>query len=79
MLVGLDHSQLVYCLLVNYARIDSTYERQSAIVADRNLRLVGVDEDPRVSSRATATVTGHHAVVCPSNWLLVDELYSSVA
>lgn len=47
---------------------------QSAIIADRDLGLVSVDEDPRVSMRATAAIASYHAVVSPVDRLLVDEL-----
>lgn len=53
---------------------DRTHIWQSAIVADRDLGLVCVDEDPRVSMRATAAIASYHAVVSPVDRLLVDEL-----
>lgn len=62
-----------------FSNVNVTYEWQSAIVAGGNLRLVRVDKDARVSSRATATIAGYHAVVRPANGLLVDELYGGVA
>lgn len=51
-----------------------THIWQSTVVADRDLRLVSVDEDPRVSVRAATTVAGYHAVVGPVDGLLVDKL-----
>lgn len=51
-----------------------THIWQSAVAADSNLGLVGVDEDPRVSVRATTTVAGYHTVVSPVDGLLVNEL-----
>lgn len=50
---------------------------EAAVVADRNLGLVGVDEDPGVTGRTATTITGDHPVVSPAYWLLVDELNRS--
>lgn len=51
---------------------------QAAVVADGNLGLVGVDEDPGVSVRTAAAITRHNSVVGPADGLLVDELYGRV-
>lgn len=56
----------------------STHKRQAAVVADRDLGLVRVDEDARMASRPAAAVAGHDAVVRPADRLLVDELYGGV-
>jgi len=53
------------------------YIWEAAVVADRNLGLVGVDEDPGVTGRTATTITGDHPVVSPAYWLLVDELNRS--
>lgn len=55
-----------------------TYEWKSTVCAPADLGLIYVDEDPWVSERATASVTGYSTVVRPANGLLVDELDSGV-
>jgi len=49
-------------------------EWKSTVCAPADLGLIYVDEDPWVSERATASVTGYGTVVRPANGLLVDEL-----
>ena len=55
-----------------------TYEWQAAVVAGGNLGLVGVDEDPGVSVRATTSIASHDSVVSPADRLLVDEIHGRV-
>jgi hypothetical protein len=55
-----------------------TYEWESAVCAPADLRLVDVDEDPRVAEGAAASVAGHDAVVYPADGLLVDEFDGGV-
>lgn len=55
-----------------------TYEWQAAVVADGNLGLVGVDEDPGVTVRTTASIARHNPVVSPADGLLMDELHGRV-
>lgn len=55
-----------------------TYVWQAAVVADGNLGLVGVDEDPGVSVRTAAAIARHDSVVGPADGLLVDELHGRV-
>lgn len=55
-----------------------TYIWHSAVVANRDFRLVGVDEDSWVTSGTTTTVAGNHAVMSPADGLLVDKLYGGV-
>jgi hypothetical protein len=50
-------------------------EWEAAVAARRNLGLVGVDEDPRVTSGTTAAVAGDNSVVGPSHRLLVNHLH----
>lgn len=56
----------------------STHKRQAAVVADRDLGLVRVDEDARVAGGPAPAVAGHDAFVRPADGLLVDELYGGV-
>lgn len=55
-----------------------TYEWQAAVVADSNLGLIGVDEDPGVTVRTTASIARYNPVVSPADGLLVDELHGRV-
>lgn len=50
------------------------YERNTAVSAGRNLRLVGVDENLGVAEWATATIAADDSGLCPTNGLLVNEL-----
>ena len=53
-----------------------SYKRESAVAAHSNLRLVGVDEDLGVASRAATAFTYHDPIVCPPHRLLVNQLDS---
>jgi hypothetical protein len=55
-----------------------TYEWQTAVRAPANLRLIHVDEDPRVAQRTASAVAGYDALVCPADGLLVDEFDGGV-
>lgn len=55
-----------------------TYEWVSAVAADGDLWLVGVDEDLGVASKTAAAVANHHPVVCPLDWYFVDKLNGCV-
>ena len=55
-----------------------THERNSAVGAPGNLRLIGVDKDPGVTERATSTVARYNAVLGPADGLLVDKINSSI-
>lgn len=57
---------------------DVTYVWQTTIRAPADLWLVHVDEDPRMTQRATTTVTSDPFVVHPSYGLFVNELDRSV-
>lgn len=50
------------------------YERNTAVSAGRNLRLVGVDKHLGVTEGATATVAADDSGLCPTDGLLVNEL-----
>ena len=56
----------------------ATHIGQTAVVADGNLGLVCVDEDPGMAVRAAASVTRDDARVRPPDGLLVDEIYGGV-
>lgn len=49
-------------------------KRQAAVATNSNLGLVGVDEDSRMTLRATTAIAGNNAVVRPCNGLLVNHL-----
>lgn len=53
-----------------------SYVGNTTVVAGSNLGLVSVDEDPGVSTSATAAITGNDAVVSPLHRLLVNQLDS---
>jgi hypothetical protein len=53
-------------------------ERQSTVAASADLRLVRVDEDPRVARGTTAAIAGNDAIVRPAHRLLVNELHGGV-
>lgn len=55
-----------------------TYKWHAAIRAPADLRLVHVDEDPGVAEWTATSIAGYDALVCPANWLLVDEFDGSV-
>jgi len=54
------------------------YKRNAAVCAPADLGLVYVDEDPRVSERATSTITGYGAFFGPAYGLLVNQFDCSV-
>lgn len=56
----------------------STHERQSAVCAPADLRLVHVDEDAGVAEGTASAVAGDGAVVGPADGLLVDEVDGGV-
>jgi hypothetical protein len=56
----------------------STYKGKTTVPACGNLRLVCVDEDPRVAERAATAVAGDDLVLCPAHVLLVDEFDGGV-
>ena len=56
----------------------ATYKGKTAVRAPADLRLIGVDEDARVTERTTTAVAGHDAVVRPADGLLVDQVDGSV-
>lgn len=53
---------------------DGSYEWQTTICAEANLRLVYVDEDSGVAERTASSVAGHNALLGPVYGLLVDQL-----
>lgn len=77
-LIRLDSPKSAFLHLPVSLGVALTHEWQAAVVADRDLGLVGVDENARVSGGTAAAITGHHAVVCPAHGLLVDELHGGV-
>jgi hypothetical protein len=54
-----------------------TNEGKATVVANTDLRLVHVDENPRMPARATTatTVASNHSVVSPFNRLLMNQFY----
>jgi hypothetical protein len=52
-----------------------TYEGETAVVADGNLGLVGVDEDSWVAGGTAAAIARDYSVMGPADWLLVDEVH----
>jgi hypothetical protein len=50
-----------------------TDEWKATICAHSNLRLVYIDEDPRVSQWPPTSITLYDTLVCPPNWLLVNQ------
>jgi hypothetical protein len=54
-----------------------TYKWLATVFTWADLWLIGVDEDSWVTEWATATITLNHALVCPSDWLFVDQVDSS--
>lgn len=57
-------------------RFRAAYIWDTAVIACCDFGLVGVDEDLRVASRAAAAITGHDAVMRPSDRLLVNHFHS---
>lgn len=55
-------------------RIRITYEGQTTICAEADLRLIHVDEDPGVSQWTSSSVARYNALLSPVYWLLVDQL-----
>jgi hypothetical protein len=55
-------------------RMGRTYKGQSTVSAPANLRLVDVDENPRVAEGSAAAVARDDALVGPGHGLLVDEV-----
>jgi len=55
-----------------------TYVRHPTVRANGNLRLIHVDENPRMTQWPTAPVAGDAALLCPANRLLVNQLDSRV-
>ena len=51
-----------------------TYKWNAAVCAPVDFRFISVDEDTRMSKRATASVTSYNAVLDPTNRLLVNEI-----
>lgn len=77
-LIRLDSPRSAFLHLDVSLSVILTHEWQATVVADRDLGLVGIDEDTRVSGGTAAAVAGHHTVVCPAHRLLVDELHGGV-
>lgn len=67
---------LKYSISIKKAQIARgvPYKRQAAVATNSNLGLVGVDEDSRMTLRATTAIAGNNAVVRPCNGLLVNHL-----
>jgi len=51
---------------------------QTTVFTHAYLRLISIDENPGMSQWSSTTVTNYNSVVCPSNWLLVDQVNSSL-
>lgn len=75
--LGLLHNQSGEFLLVS-TKCQGTYIRNPAIRAKANLRLVHIDEYPRVTQWTTTAVAGHASLLGPAYRLLVDQLDSRV-
>ena len=56
----------------------ATYKGQTTVFTHAYLRLISIDENPGMSQWSSTTVTNYNSVVCPSNWLLVDQVNSSL-
>ena len=54
------------------------YKWEPAVSARADLRLVDIDEDPRVSERATSTIALYDTLVNPADGLLVNEVDSRI-
>lgn len=55
------------------SRPDETYERQAAVCAHIDLRLIHIDEDLRMSQWASSTITSNYPLIRPADRLLVDQ------
>jgi hypothetical protein len=51
----------------------STYKWQSTVSAHAYLWLVRVDEDSGMAQWSSTSITFYNALMCPSNWLFVDQ------
>lgn len=71
MLVGLQ----TVSLLTGISPTCWSYKRVSAVAADGNLGLVGVDEDLGVALGAAAAVAGGHTLVRPRHGDLVNHFH----
>lgn len=61
-----------YCVSLGIGQY--THIWNTAVSAPANLWLVDVDKDTWVAEWSPAAVARHRALVCPADWLLVDEV-----
>ena len=52
-----------------------SHKGNTAVAADCNLRLIGIDEDLWMSRRTPASLAHHSPVMSPPHRLLVDHLH----
>ena len=90
MLVGLFAYQLLMPSSNGLHRISATswveskdegdpqaYKGKATVSAPANLRLIDIDEYPRMAQRSTTAVTRNNPAFRPPDWLFMDQAYSS--
>lgn len=62
------------CSFSPNVRVSETYVWHTAVRAPANLRLVGIDEDTRMTQGPSAAIAGDYALLRPADRLLVDQV-----